>query len=214
MSFILLNISFINFPDIGAHEPFSIIPTFFNFLSDITKIGFQLSTIGINGDQDGYTIVNFVLMYLIGAYLAKCDLKELKLYKIQVMLLINILIIFALMYNYKDLALAYCNPFVISEAVLFFCLFSKLNIKNSSIINGLAKCSFSVYLLHFYFYSFINIEHFVNLNPIVLVLHITISLCAIYLVCWVFGFVYDKVTNPIYKHISDKYPSLVWNIKT
>lgn len=192
---------------------FSVIPTLFDFVSDVFNLHLQLSPIGMHGNQDGYTIVNFALMYVVGAYLAKVDLNKIKRKYIIGLLLINIGIIFAFMYKFKDVALEYCNPFVISEAVLFFCLFAKLPIKENVFINEMAIEAFSVFLLHFYFYSFINIGDFVNRNPLVLLLHIVISSCVIYLLCWLLGFIYTKATTPIFTCISKKYPSLVWNIK-
>lgn len=49
---------------------FAVCPTFVDVLSVITDREWQgLSTIGMYGRQRGYTIVNFALMYIIGAYL-------------------------------------------------------------------------------------------------------------------------------------------------
>lgn len=192
---------------------FSIFPTFFDLLSDIFDTTIQLSPIGMYGNQSGYTIVNFVLMYLIGAYLAKSTINKIKLRNILCLLLINIAVLFIFMYKYKNIALSYCNPFVISEAVLFLCFFAKIHIKENTFINAIAKEAFSVFLLHFYFYQFINIEFFVNRNPILLVLHIIFSSCAIYLACWVIGFIYTKITTPIFTFISNKCPFLIWNIE-
>lgn len=192
---------------------FSIVPTAFDFVSEAFNVNFQMSPIGMYGNQEGYTIVNFVLMYLIGAYLARCDMEKIKLKCIAPLTLVNIGVIFALLYKYKIVALEYCSPFVIGEAVLYFVLFSKMQINFNGFINALAKGTFSVFLLHFYFLGYINLGYFVNQNPLILVAHILISLCAIFLSCWGLGFVYDKVTTPVYKYICGKFPRLVWNIK-
>ena len=51
---------------------FSIYPTFvevFEYLTHREWIG--ISTIGAYGSQDGYQIVNFILMYYVGMYIRK-----------------------------------------------------------------------------------------------------------------------------------------------
>ena len=192
---------------------FSVVPTFFDLFAEIFNRNFQISPIGIQGNQEGYTIVNFILMYLIGGFLAKCDLGRIKAKTIVMLLVFNIVVIFAFLYIDKKVALEYCNPFVISEAVLFFLLSSKMQVKTNRFINAMAKGTFSVFLLHFYFYDFINIGYFVHQNAAILVAHVIISSCIIYLSCWVLGYIYEKVTTPAYKCISRKYPALVWNLR-
>ena len=173
-----------------------------------------MSPISMQGNQDGYTIINFILMYLIGAYLSKCDITKIKFKEIFGLLIINILVLSVFLYYFKNITSEYCNICVISEAILFFLLFSKINIKNNTFINTMAKGAFSVYLLHFAFYRYINIPYFVNQNPFILIPHIIISICAIYFVCSCLGFVYEKITDPIFNSISKRHPNLVWNIKS
>ena len=56
---------------------FSIYPTVVDVLSEI--IGHEihgLSSVGMYGSQWGYSIVNFVLMYLIGAYIKRANIEK------------------------------------------------------------------------------------------------------------------------------------------
>ena len=50
---------------------FTVWPTFFDLIQGVLgKELLGISTIGMYGSQYGYTIVNFVLMYIIGASIA------------------------------------------------------------------------------------------------------------------------------------------------
>lgn len=55
---------------------FSIYPTLIDVFNELTGNQWNgLSTIGMYGSQWGYTIVNFLLMYMVGAYLRLSDFK-------------------------------------------------------------------------------------------------------------------------------------------
>lgn len=55
---------------------FSVVPTVLSVVSELFGRDFSgLNTIGIGGSQRGYTIVNFLLLYVIGACLRRLDLK-------------------------------------------------------------------------------------------------------------------------------------------
>lgn len=175
-----------------------------------------LSTIAIKGSQSGYTIVNFVLMYFIGAYLRKSNVLW-KKQKMIIALFAGCILIAAGMYIGKVYQVnttmsSYCNPIVILTAVLIFCIFQNIEIGTSKIINGLAKGSFSVYLLHIFFVQHINIKKYVTGNVICMLLHILVSCIAIYLICWLVYFVYNlfiiKIFSLIEKKISFGYISV------
>lgn len=102
-----------------------------------------------------------------------------------------------------SLIYAYINPLVIIGALYFLLFFSKLEIKQSSIINWLAASSFSVYLLH----SQIDIrpfftEHIQNIYE----MHNGISvvgLIALYLVIvYIFSVLIDQIRIITWNHLS------------
>ena len=54
---------------------FSVWPSAIDVLQEISGTQFQgLNTIGLAGDQAGYTIVNFCLLYIIGSYIRICNI--------------------------------------------------------------------------------------------------------------------------------------------
>lgn len=157
-----------------------------------------LNTVSFFGANSGYSIVNFVLMYLIGAYLRMNNQNKLNL-----PILGYILCAVVIYLGYKAFYVfhGYCNPFVILEAVALFKVFEGLNIKNNRIINTLSKQSYSVYLLHGNFYFIFNIESIVSSNPVIMLMWIIILCITLYMISWFIGTIYDFVTIPIQKLI-------------
>lgn len=125
--------------------------------------------------NDGYSLYNFVLLYLIGAYFRIYPLKEsyyfkkISIKKYRIILLI--ISCFSMLFNYlmfktssnlmnisnsfKEIfenfvneALNYENPFVILQAISFFLFFESLNIKSSKVINMIASTTLGIYIIH------------------------------------------------------------------
>lgn len=125
--------------------------------------------------NDGYNIINFVFLYLIGAYLGKYPIKEnlhFKNYSAAKRRLIFLtLFLFFGLFNFllcefsshlrvcdsvtfKELGYifgnsfaSFSNPFVILEGVFFFLYFESLDIKNN-FINKVSPTIMGIYLLH------------------------------------------------------------------
>lgn len=175
-----------------------------------------ISSIGLFGSGAGYTIVNFILMYLIGCYLRDIeeDGKKFKNGTLAVLLIINVaLIIYWTYLEFFVLGGAidgttswyYDSPFVISEAVLIFLVFKNMKIKKNKVINKLASASFPTYLIHINLLEYFNIPTFVRGNTWILILHIIGSTIAIYLISFVIYELYDLITKPLFKAISGKW---------
>lgn len=179
-----------------------------------------LSTIGAYGSQWGYTIVNFVLLYILGACIRMRENigNEKKRYIICKILVSAILLVLWAVINDKTgygterSAWEYCNPLVIFMAVESFILFEKINIGVNKIINELAKGSFTVYLLHINFLKYINIKQYVTGSPFKMILHIFVCTVMIYFTCWCIYEVYAHISKPIYDAICNKATILKKNI--
>lgn len=190
---------------------FSVYPTLVDILGAVKgeAIG-GLSSIGMYGSQWGYSIVNFLLMYCVGAYIRFYGV-AVKNNKFGVLLLLNtiILTLWAVVndrigYLTERTAWEYCNPLLIVNAATIFILFSRWNMNTSKIINILAKAGFTVYLTHGYILKFVNVNWAVHQNIFVMILHLVIAACIIYLSGFVIWIVYDKVTRPIYNLLERK----------
>lgn len=155
-----------------------------------------------SGSQYGYSLLNFCLMYLIGAYLRRIEQPG----KARWNMLgagVCIGVIFVWQQYYESVALSYCNPFVILLAVFYFRLFKGLRF-SSAPVNALAKSTFTCFLLHTFFLRQIRISDFVNRPFPYLLGHIAISVPVIFLLCYLVWRVYDPVAKPVFRLLDQK----------
>ena len=132
----------------------------------------------ITGDRiyhnDGFTLYNFVILYLIGGYLRKYPLKESYIFKrlsnnaFQASMILIFILCVIINYSFNQTAnillgqnslfdlfghgiihmtRAYSNPLIMIQSVAYFTFFSTLNIK-SKFINKLSSATLGVYFIH------------------------------------------------------------------
>jgi len=195
---------------------FSAVPTIVDVLGEARGNQFiGLSTVGMYGSQWGYTIVNFILMYLIGAYLRKGQSRiiEWKSWKLIICLIVDVLVL-VLWARINDKtgfftersSWEYCNPLIIFEAVIIYVLFSRINIGVNKVINHLAEGVFTVFLLHQVFIPHLQIEKFVRGNAFIMILHVLGCAVGLYLFCWFVHKIYHWISDPIFKKLSSNHP--------
>lgn len=193
---------------------FSLYPMLVDILEELTGRSFNgLSSVGMYGSEYGYTIVNFVLIYMIGGYIRRFDIKTSNR-NLLCTLILNTTILAAwgyfdemIGYNMIDFihvernAWEYCNPLVILQAVVIFLLFKRMQFTNC-VVNKLAKASLCVYLIHGYFIRYLGIDKVVPLqNPLITVLHIAACGVGIYLIGCVVNFIYNFIIGFIARPI-------------
>ena len=196
---------------------FSVYPTIIDLLEELA--GVELtggSTIGMYGSQLGYTIVNFVLMYCIGAYLRCNNFERVKRWQLLVVLMVLIAVLSVWGFFSTDItsatAYSYCNPIVVFEAAIVFLLFKRISI-HSAVINFVSKASFTVFLLHNYMFRFAYIEKFVTGNVGLMILHIIGSAIIIYLLCFIIDIIYHFCVDWLFNLISKKITKLKYCVK-
>ena len=182
----------------------SVEPTIVDALQNIFHVKFMgLSVVGAYGSQEGYSLINFILMYFLGAIINLLEIKV-SLRKAVILLTINTAVI-TVWSRYDDMtALEYCNPFVIAEAVLLFSVFANFKIK-SGIINSLSKGCFMCFLIHMSFLPYLNVENAVNSNVLVMLSHILISCIVLFLIGYICNQVYSFIINPILRPLEGKF---------
>ena len=179
---------------------FSVYPTIVDVLSELRgSIWLGLSTVGMYGSQWGYSIVNFSLMYILGAYIRVFDRNNISNKRMSLLLILNTVLITAwavindkVGFIMEKSAWEYCNPLVICNAYLLFKIFSNVKIKNSSIINSISSASFMVFLIHEFILGFFNVKKFVNINPFVTMMHVCVCVIVTYLICWGINIIYEQ----------------------
>lgn len=156
--------------------------------------------------MEGKNIVHFTLIYCIGRYIRLSKVKDKISFKILLWsyLCFNVIIcilnysLFGSVIQQKIFLLSYFynSPFLILNAMLLFLIFIKMKI-HSKVIGRVAKCTFSIYLIH----SNIYIGNIIwNLSyP-----HTGISSCVILgLMMFTLCIFIDIILNRVYSYISD-----------
>lgn len=189
---------------------FSLWPTMVDAINVITnKEWFGLSSIGAWGSQYGYNIVNFSLLYIIGAYMriVKSHIYSISIPKLILLIFISVIILFCCMYftsyhlvEVNSHTISYHNPLVIALAILMFHLFSRIDI-SSKIINAIAKSTFACFLIHGHIITHLHIYHFVQQPLIIMILHIIISVMLCLGISYLFWKIYEFIIERPLKQI-------------
>lgn len=186
---------------------FSVYPTIVEAFEEATGATLNgMSSIGLSGSDAGYTIVNFILVYMIGAFLHITNQnKKLDIKKLTLSLLGCVFVLFVWRTIIPSTALIYCNPFVIVEGSCIFLLFKKLQI-NNKIINLLAPASFTCFLINAYFLGYIGFD-WIKENSLINIIGIMlVEVIAIYIIAFILMKIWDLATKPIFRHTFDKIP--------
>lgn len=174
---------------------------------------------------EGYSVIWFAFMYLIGAIIKKYNLTELFCKRCWVIIALAAFIItwlskivldftnIPLLEKASDTLVKYVSPTIVIMAVVVLSLFSKINCPPSfaPIISFFATSAFSVYLIHdnelVRQYLISEIHNYVgDFNIVLLILSIICCVCAIFITC----ILIDKIRIFIFKVIKlDKLAQLV-----
>lgn len=145
---------------------------------------------GLYFDNSGYTLYNFIFLYILGAYLKKYPLSKSYIFKVVSKNMYKIILVFVfftcvfsnyILYKYSmsisgvntilgeissyisRASVLYNNPFVVIQSICFFEYFGTLNFK-SKIINKIASLVFGIYLIHDNNFSRELIYSFLKIN--------------------------------------------------
>lgn len=206
---------------------FSVYPFVWDVISHLNKYSFWnepslngimqgISPISLFGSDKGYTLINFILMYLIGCYLRdkiENGLKE-RPGNLLVILGVNLVLIVCWtfadrMFTGFDLQTTVCwnfeNPLIIIESVALFMFFNSLKIKSDKVINALAAGVYPTYLIHINLLEYLQIERFVQSGTAIMVLHMLGCMFGLFLVSFLIYTLYDLLTRPLFNMISKKW---------
>ncbi len=136
----------------------------------------------------GYGIVNFINLYIIGAYIKKYKDDYIPKYKtISIYLICAIITTLLSIYTTRS-AYAYNTIFNLIGSISLFLTFKNINIKNSKLINKLSTYTFSVYIIHensflvkILYRDIFNCDEYYNNN--LMPLNMIYTVLGIYLIC-------------------------------
>ncbi len=192
---------------------FALYPT---ILSTMTE-SFGINTVGMypaagTGALSGYSIFNFIMLYMMGAALSKYNVLQHKVVWDVVAYVICSLVIMWQRLNLGMTAWSYANPFVVFSTIAFFNIFRKMHF-TSKVINTLSKSSLGVLLLHMQFVVYTYGWQYFKIpmaaaGPFVgLVINVLLVCFVNYFACTFFDMFCRFITRPISK-LLDKVPFL------
>lgn len=187
---------------------FSLLPTAIDLLGEAMGESLSgLNPVSADGDGYGYTALNFILMYILGAYLRLHGLPKLKGWHCTLIAVVCTgLILYMSLASNPGIARSYCNPLVIALAVSILLLFTKFSF-HSKVINCLSQASFTVYLFHPYPLAKFRVEQAIANGPVYLAIHMLLACIGIFLMSWVIYMLYALITKPVFKFLSRRIPS-------
>ena len=191
---------------------FSVWNTFGDILEGIT--GYEwigLSTVGAYGTQQGYTIVNFVICYLMGAFIRK-NRERLSGKSREVRIALSVVMVILLLWGYLDsvfwgttgmTAWRYNNPFVIMESGILVMLFMQKRMGTQKRINVIASKTFSIFLTQVWFWAFIDTKSYSKGGLALLIVHMAGTACSLMIIGIITGTIYNftflKAINTLLK---------------
>ncbi len=103
-----------------------------------------------NINPTGYNLMQMLMLYLIGRYIAKTEMPRhtKSSYAFVLWIMFVILIVASNLIMPTNKAFAYNSPFVMGASICFFLLFSTFSMGAKPFINWIASSAFAVYLLH------------------------------------------------------------------
>lgn len=185
---------------------FSLWPFTVDILQEWTGLTMDgLYTVSRYGSDSGYTVVNFVLMYLIGASMRRIGDKS-KLWVNIVKLLSCWIGLFLFSYylvsrsGNTGIAFSYSNPLVVLSAVFLLRIFNRIRLKSNKLVTSLATSTFSVYLLNStLLVELFDVEKHVSSNGFLMLGYLVLTCLAVCVISYLAQLLYDLITRPIYK---------------
>lgn len=166
---------------------FSVWTIFVDFLESRVYSSLDgLSTVGMYGSQYGYTIVNFSLLYFIGAYIQKNNIRlSSKKTAFGIIITLAVIYISSIIEGYSHTtAWYYNNPLIILLAALILLSFLNVRFHNKA-INELAKSAFTCFLCQVKIIENYDLENIVNHSVFILGIHQFGLVVAIYILSYV-----------------------------
>lgn len=209
-----INVLLRNLSSHGFKKLITILVFLFSFWSTVINSliqGFDLSwtgcfTVFLDGTGRGFSIVNFVMLYIIGAYIKSGYYKpksRIYYWAVSILAAVSTTTIRLVIPRVSEAVLNYDSIFVVLQSVTVFCLFLNFNAGFNKYINEFAKRVFGIFLLHFTVIKALGIV--LNMNKwfqggvfkcalftlIVIVLGMIISGC----IDWIVHFVFKPISE-------------------
>lgn len=182
---------------------FSLWPTLLDLSAKLSGDVYSgLSPVNAFESQRGYTIVNFVLMYIMGAYIRRNEEKMLRLsaWIAPSALCACVLMLTAWAFAEPTSAWCYCNPLVILCACAALVTFMRWNFY-VKLINWLAAGAFTCFLFHDALVLRLHVQAAVSRSVPMMLLHIGTSVGMIYIVGFLVYLLWRLITKRVFAFV-------------
>lgn len=177
---------------------------------------YGISTIGILGAEWGYTIVTFVCLYFIAAYVRKygsiwSEKQNLMIYFGS----LGVLFVWKLAELKNGYSLGaehYMNPVLIVNALSVFELFRNFTF-NSKVVNYMAKGCFTIFILHASLIPHFPIADYGENNIFIFFVRWISNVAVIFMICDGIGICYTTIEKIIFDKIQKKVGFFVMNVE-
>ena len=159
-------------------------------------------------NDGGYGIINFVYLYLVGAYISKYHKEDKQIVKPFIVYLLCTLVV--TIFSLKiGRAWDYCFIFNLIGSVALFQVFRSINVKHNKFINYLATYTFAVYLIDvneffnkFLYRTLFHSNEYWNSNA--MILNLIISVIGIYIICIILEFLRRLIFGRLFAWLISK----------
>ena len=186
---------------------FSIYPTAVDVLEECTGKQFMgLNSVSVNGSIAGYSIINFILIYVIGAAIRLFDLiGHIQKKGLLALWVVSVSGIYVWHLFLPKTGYIYCNPLVVLEATATFLLIAGLNFKSRT-VNYIAPAAFTCYLIHTSVLKIVG-KHIVASSSSIRMLFMLFSMVVgVYLLSFAMMKLWYWWVKPLYRISLDKIP--------
>lgn len=167
-----------------------------------------LSTYGRGGNNAGYTLVNFIVLYSIGAFCRMNEIdKKIKTWFLLLVIVVSVLLLWGIRFiplNTTPWHVAgwYDNILVIALATCLFLFFKKMHF-TSVVINKLSAAAFACYIIHGYCLKIACPEIVLSMPLYEALGIIGIFIIGIYLLSWCLYSLYTVSIGRLFKKLDN-----------
>ena len=179
---------------------FSIAPMFLGISESVGLPLKALSTIGNAGNAAGYSIINFITLYCIGAYIRLMTVHEKFSLKTSIIIAVACaLLLWGLRFlpihsTPWHIAGWYDNILVILLASSLFLTFKKIHF-SSKVVNYIAKAAITVYIIHYSLFKLVDPSKTLQLPIYGALLHIFAFIIVVFVISIVLNFIYNTLSK-------------------
>ncbi len=161
----------------------------------------------------GYGIINFITLYMIGAYIAKYKNERIPLYQ-SLLTYIACVLLTAIMGPFMSQVYDYNHLLNLVKSVAFFEIFKSIKLKNNKVINYLSGYTFSTYIIHqnallmpILYNDLFKAKEYLNSSK--MILNMICTTFGIFMIC----IVLELIRRIILKPVDDKIDKIKFEIK-